>query len=56
MSALAEIDLTKGTKSELLAEIKRIKAWDGEHNYPIYVTRKRIDSIDNIEKEINEMW
>lgn len=56
MSASAEIDLTKGTKSELLAQIKHIKQWDGGHNYPIYVIRKTMDSIENVEQEINKMW
>ena len=56
MSESAKIDLTKGTKKELLAHIKHIKAWDGGHNYPIYVIRETMDSIKNVEKEINEMW
>ena len=56
MSASAEIDLTKGTKAELLAQIKQIKEWDCGHDYPIYVTRKTMDSISNVEKEINDMW
>lgn len=54
MSESAKIDLTKGTKEELLAQIKHIKAWDGGNNYPIYVTRRTMDSIANVEKEINE--
>lgn len=55
MSESAKIDLTKGTKAELLAIIKHIKAWDGGHNHPIYVTRQSMDSIANVENEINKM-
>ena len=54
MSASAEIDLRKGSKKELLAQIKHIREWDGGYDYPIYVTRQTLEKIDVVEKEINE--